>query len=124
MIIQLRSIGRAQPDDLAAILPTLSEAAAAVDLDHSRLAVMLDWVQYRKNFRAPVMVRPFLGRDGAPRGDAPLAEIAIDVPAGGSDRPADCCRRRSSSASPRRWGSCPTSTSAPTSRTGCARARA
>ena len=54
MIIQLRSIGRAEPDDLAAILPTLSEAAAAVDLDHSRLAVVLDWVQYRKNFRAPV----------------------------------------------------------------------
>ena len=66
MIIQLRSIGRAEPDDLAAILPTLSEAAAAVDLDHSRIAVVLDWVQYRKNFRAPVMVRPFVGsaRDG------------------------------------------------------------
>ena len=45
MIIQLRSIGRADPDDLSAILPTLSEAAAAVDLDHSRLAVVLDWVQ-------------------------------------------------------------------------------
>ena len=87
MIIQLRSIGRAEPDDLAAILPTLSEAAEAVDLDHSRLAVVLDWVQYRKNFRAPVMVRPFVGsaRDG--RGDEPLAEIAIDVRrAGAMDR--------------------------------------
>ena len=48
VIIQLRSIGRAEPDDLAAILPTLSEAAAAVDLDHSRIAVMLDWVQLRR----------------------------------------------------------------------------
>ena len=87
MIIQLRSIGRAEPDDLAAILPTLSEAAEAVDLDHSRIAVVLDWVQYRKNFRAPVMVRPFVGsaRDG--RGDEPLAEIAIDVRrAGAMDR--------------------------------------
>jgi hypothetical protein len=84
VIIQLRSIGRAAPDDLAAILPTLSEAAAAVDLDHSRLAVVLDWVQYRKNFRAPVMVRPFVGRGGAPRGDEPLAEIAIDVRRAGS----------------------------------------
>jgi len=87
VIIQLRSIGRAEPDDLAAILPMLSEAAAAVDLDHSRLAVVLDWVQYRKNFRAPVMVRPFVGstRDG--RGDEPLAEIAIDVRrAGAIDR--------------------------------------
>jgi hypothetical protein len=79
VIIQLRSIGRAEPDDLAAILPTLSEAAEAVDLDHSRIAVVLDWVQYRKNFRAPVMVRRFVGsaRDG--RDDEPLAEIAIDV---------------------------------------------
>jgi putative S-adenosyl-L-methionine-dependent methyltransferase len=87
VIIQLRSIGRAEPDDLAAILPTLSEAAEAVDLDHSRIAVVLDWVQYRKNFRAPVMVRPFVGstRDG--RGDEPLAEIAIDVRrAGAIDR--------------------------------------
>jgi Putative S-adenosyl-L-methionine-dependent methyltransferase len=84
VIIQLRSIGRADPDDLAAILPTLSEAAAAVDLDHSRLAVALDWVQYRKNFRAPVMVRPFVGREGTPRADAPLAEIAIDVRRAGS----------------------------------------
>jgi hypothetical protein len=79
VIIQLKSIGRADPDDLAAILPTLSEAAAAVDLDHSRLAVVLDWVQYRKNFRAPVMVRPFVRNGHGTRGDEPLAEIAIDV---------------------------------------------
>ena len=79
MIIQLKSIGRGDPDDLAAILPTLSEAAAAVDLDHSRLAVVLDWVQYRKNFRAPVMVRPFVRNGHGTRGDEPLAEIAIDV---------------------------------------------
>jgi hypothetical protein len=46
VIIQLRSIGRAEPGDLAAILPTLSEAAAPVDLDHSRLAVVLDWGQH------------------------------------------------------------------------------
>ena len=45
-------------------------------------------------------------------------------PASGLDRPSRCCRPRSSSACPRRWASCPTSTNAPTSRTGCARARA
>jgi hypothetical protein len=81
VVIQLSCIGRAQPDDLSDILPAIAEAAAAVDLDNSRLAAVLDWVQYRKNFRAPVMVRPF-GRDaGAQRGPAegPLAEIAIDV---------------------------------------------
>jgi hypothetical protein len=62
-------------------LPALASAAEAVDLDHSRLAAVLDWVQYRRNFRAPVMVRPF-GRDPASNrasGGLPLAEIAIDV---------------------------------------------
>jgi hypothetical protein len=81
VVIQLSCIGRAQPSDLSAILPALAEAAEAVDLDHSRLAAVLDWVQYRRNFRAPVMVRPF-GRGPGQDIDAqdgPLAEIAIDV---------------------------------------------
>ncbi len=81
MVIQLSCIGRAKPEDLSSILPAIAEAAAVVDVDHSRLAAVLDWVQYRKNFRAPVMVRPF-GRDRKEhRGwaDGPLAEIAIDV---------------------------------------------
>jgi hypothetical protein len=62
-------------------VPALTEAAQEVDLDHSRLAAVLDWVQYRRNFRAPVMVRPFGRTPGAyaDRADAPLAEIAIDV---------------------------------------------
>jgi hypothetical protein len=81
VVIQLSCIGRARPNDLDAILPALAEAAEAVELDHSRLAAVLDWVQYRRNFRAPVMVRPF-GRDALRRDvttEAPLAEIAIDV---------------------------------------------
>jgi hypothetical protein len=81
VVIQLSCIGRAQPSDLQAILPALAEAAEAVDLDHSRLAAVLDWVQYRRNFRAPVMVRPF-GRTPGQQADAaegPLAEVAIDV---------------------------------------------
>ena len=41
MVIQLNCIGKAQPADLTAILPALAEAAAAVDLDHSRLAAVL-----------------------------------------------------------------------------------
>lgn len=81
MLIQLSCTGRAEPQELQAILPALAEAAHAVDLDQTRLAAVLDWVQYRRNFRAPVMVRPF-GRvrdaDAAAPG-MPLAEIAIDV---------------------------------------------
>lgn len=81
MIIQLSCIGRADPSDLGPILPALAEAAEAVDLPHARLGAVLDWVQYRRNFRAPVMVRPF-GRepDQTQRlHKQPLAEIAIDV---------------------------------------------
>jgi Putative S-adenosyl-L-methionine-dependent methyltransferase len=79
--IQLNSIGRADPRDLDAILPALAQAAGEIGLDHSRLAAVLDWVQYRRNFRAPVMVRPF-GRDPMQTRAAsmiPLAEIAIDA---------------------------------------------
>lgn len=79
MVIQLRSIGRANPNDLSTILPALSAAADAVDLDHSRLAAVLDWVQYKKNFRAAVMVRPFGRAPNTIGADEPLAEIAIDV---------------------------------------------
>ena len=81
MVIQLSCIGRAQPSDLESVLPALVEAAEMIDLDHSRLAAVLDWVQYRRNFRAPVMVRPFgrSGPDPAGGSDVPLAELAIDV---------------------------------------------
>jgi hypothetical protein len=78
MLIKLSCVGRADPADLSAILPALAEAAEAVDLDHARLAVVLDWVQYRHNFRAPVMVRPF-GREPGAADEGPLAEIAVDV---------------------------------------------
>ena len=82
VVIQLSCIGRAKPADLQAILPAIAEAAAVVDIDHTRLAAVLDWVQYRKNFRAAVMVRPF-GREvmetGRFENPGPLAEIAIDV---------------------------------------------
>lgn len=81
MIIQLSCIGRADPGDLGPILPALVEAAEAVELPHTRLAAVLDWVQYRRNFRAAVMVRPFGREPGQARHgqQLPLAEIAIDV---------------------------------------------
>src|SRR5215211_6082462 len=80
MVIQLKLIGRADPADIGTLLPALTEAATRVDVDHTRLAATLEWVQYRKNFRAPVMVRPF--RSSPENGtdhDGPLAEIAIDA---------------------------------------------
>lgn len=77
MVIQLTCVGRAEPSDLEKILPAVAEAAETVKLDHSRLATVLDWVQYRRNFRAPVMVRPFA--PGRAASDRPLAEVVIDV---------------------------------------------
>ena len=59
MVIQLKLIGRADPADIGTLLPALTEAATRCDVDHTRIAATLEWVQYRKNFRAPVMVRPF-----------------------------------------------------------------
>jgi hypothetical protein len=80
VIIQHHCVERAEPDDLADLLPALHDAARHLDVEHSRLGAVLDWVQYRRNFRAPVMVRPF-GREpgGREHASRPLAEIAIDV---------------------------------------------
>jgi hypothetical protein len=80
LVIQLKLIGRADPADIATLLPALTEAATRVDVDHTRLAATLEWVQYRKNFRAPVMVRPFRRTPDSSNGvEGPLAEIAIDA---------------------------------------------
>lgn len=78
MVIQLSCIGRAEPNDLQSIVPALAEAAEAVNVPHDRLACVLDWVQYKRNFRAAVMVRPF-AHPGEQAHDGPLAEVAIDV---------------------------------------------
>jgi hypothetical protein len=79
LVIQLKLIGRADPADIGMLLPALTEAAARCDVDHTRLAATLEWVQYRKNFRAPVMVRPFQKTPQDVNGHGPLAEIAIDA---------------------------------------------
>jgi hypothetical protein len=43
---------------------------------HASLRVHLDWIQYKTNFREPVMVRRAVDRDGTLR---PLTEISIDL---------------------------------------------
>jgi hypothetical protein len=80
LVIQLKLIGRADPADIGTLLPALTEAATRCDVDHTRIAATLEWVQYRKNFRAPVMVRPFQTTPQESNGhEGPLAEIAIDA---------------------------------------------
>jgi hypothetical protein len=78
MLIRFNALGRATPEDLEPILPALAEAADEIEFDVGRLTVLLDWVQYRSNFREPVVARPFLPRDDG-RADAPVGQLAIDV---------------------------------------------
>src|SRR5215207_6992837 len=74
MVIQLNCLGRAEPADLTSVLPALARITEGIEVPHARLGVMLDWVQYRRNFRDPVAVRRFLSN-----GHGPYAEIALDV---------------------------------------------
>src|SRR5262249_13552775 len=46
--------------------------------DLARLRVVCDWIQYKANFRDPVMARPMLGA-GLAEGEADFHEIAVDL---------------------------------------------
>jgi SAM-dependent methyltransferase len=74
MVISLNCLGRAEADDLQSVLPALAEVAERVDVPQSRLGVVLDWVQYRRSFRDPVVVRRFLSN-----GASPYAQVALDM---------------------------------------------
>jgi hypothetical protein len=74
MVISLNCLGRSRPDDLQAVLPALAEVAERVEVPQARLGVVLDWVQYRRNFREPVVVRRFHAN-----GAGPYAQIALDM---------------------------------------------
>jgi hypothetical protein len=79
MLIRFNALGRATAADLEPILPALAEAATGSELDIDRLTVLLDWVQYRKNFREPVVARPFVAAPGNDRSDTLIGQLAIDV---------------------------------------------
>jgi hypothetical protein len=73
MVIKLKCFDGADPADLVPVMAALAEAVHRVDVPHGRLGAVLDWVQYRRNFRDVVEVRRFVGSA------SPFAEIAIDV---------------------------------------------
>jgi hypothetical protein len=80
MLIHLNCLSRAEPAELAPILPALADAVHGNGLDPDRLHAVLDWVQYRNNFREPVVARPFAAApDSAADGEGPSGELAIDV---------------------------------------------
>ena len=73
-MISLNCLGRAEADDLQSVLPALAEVAERVEVPQARLGVVLDWVQYRRSFRDPVVVRRFLSN-----GAGPYAQVALDM---------------------------------------------
>ena len=60
----------------AAIAP-LIEALSQSDADLAETRVVCDWIQYKANFRDPVMVRPVLPADGT--GPVEGSELAVDL---------------------------------------------
>src|SRR5438132_1070302 len=86
MLIELRAADdRLRGPKAVAAAPILTAALkAATDspADLSRLRVVCDYIQYRQNFREPVVLRrvePWAIDPGAPEDDGESWEIAIDL---------------------------------------------
>jgi hypothetical protein len=80
VLIHVNCMGRVRPSEIGPILAAVGEAVEQSEVDDERLIVTLDWVQYRRSFRDPVIVRRFLPTDGP----GPTAEIALDMRRAGS----------------------------------------
>jgi hypothetical protein len=81
MVIELRPSDKLRGRNAAAVtamLGAILRAAETEELDLGRLRVVGDWVQYKKNFRAPIAVRHI---QSAP---AAAIEIAVDLRRGTS----------------------------------------
>jgi hypothetical protein len=71
MELDLRPVGKLRESAAArSVLAPLIEAVCTSQADLARLRIVCDWIQYRKNFREPVMGRP-VGDDAF--------EIAVDL---------------------------------------------
>src|SRR6266851_2078632 len=86
MLIELRAaddrLRGPKAVDAAPILTAALEAATDSPVDLSRLRVICDYIQYRQNFREPVVLRrvqPWAIDAGAPEDDGESWEVAIDL---------------------------------------------
>ena len=86
MLIELRAaedrLRGPKAVDAAPILTAALKAATDSPVDLSRLRVICDYIQYRQNFREPVVLRrvePWAIDAGAPKDDGESWEIAIDL---------------------------------------------
>jgi hypothetical protein len=69
--VDLRPVAKLRESAAArSALGPIIEAVCAAPADLSRLRVVCDWIQYRSNFRQPVVSRPIAGTD---------VEIAVDL---------------------------------------------
>ncbi|HEY7067771.1 MAG TPA: hypothetical protein VII06_40320 [Chloroflexota bacterium] len=76
MLVQLNYLKNHKAVDAGPLLSALCQVVDDAAIDPGRLAVPLDWVQYRKNFRPPLDPRRYLLSDGS--ADSAF-ELAIDV---------------------------------------------
>jgi len=79
MIIHVNHLQKGQEAAAGAVTAALFSLVEEGRLDQrflTQLRVHLDWIQYKKNFREAVMVRPALDGRGEPLA---LAEIAVDL---------------------------------------------
>jgi hypothetical protein len=91
MLVELRSSDRLRGPkavDVGPILTSVLHAARDGTADLSRLRVVCDWIQYKRNFREPIARRPILPsplltvqahRNGATDGEPEGCELAIDL---------------------------------------------
>ena len=71
MDVDLRPVKKLRESAAArSALGPIIEAVCASPADLSRLRVVCDWIQYKQNFREPVVSRPIGGTD---------TEIAVDL---------------------------------------------
>jgi SAM-dependent methyltransferase len=77
MLVELRPTEKLRDHNnsvVGAVLGSILHAVEDDTLDLSRLRIVCDWIQYRKNFRDPIEIRPILDPSG--RGSV---EIAVDL---------------------------------------------
>ena len=91
MLVELRSSDRLRGPkavDVGPVLTSVLEAARNGTADLSRLRVVCDWIQYRRNFREPIARRPILPstflsaqarQSGNGDGELEACELAIDL---------------------------------------------
>ena len=73
MHVEIRPVERLRGDgaiDVTGPLSSVIDALCRSDVDLATLRVVCDWIQYRHNFREPVVARPVIG-DGL--------EVAVDI---------------------------------------------